>query len=190
MRHEPAPQTSPSTKCSYGVKGIGILLYLLGSVPNAVSADDAIISENIAEVSGRINPSLPTFASNEGNVDGGILGMREDLGWYLSKLSVERAQQRLLYSTVKGDRYKEESGNSAMRGYDDSRFDEFAVFPIAGADPGRISGGGISGESFALSSKFHIGHSEYQWFFRKSHSTHKHLDRGPGGYMVGLGYNF
>lgn len=190
MRQEPTIQTSPSTNRSHGARGVGILLYLLGSAPNVASADDAIFSENVARESGRLVSTLPPIGSNEEYLGGGSLGMSRGLGWYLSQRSVERTQKRLLFSAVKGNRYNEQSWNSATPGYDGSRFDESAVFPMVGANLGRSRDVSISGKGFAMSRKFHIGHSEYQWFFRKSLSAHKHLDRGPGGYMVGLGYNF
>lgn len=116
--------------------------------------------------------------------------MSRDLGWYLSQQSVERTQKSLLFSAVKGNRYNEQSWNSARPGDDGSRFDDSVFFPLVGADLGGSHDVRTSGKGFAMSRKFHIGHSEYQWFFRKSLSAHKHLDRGPGGYMVGLGYNF
>lgn len=179
--------TSPSTGRLYRLKGIWVLILALATPPNANSEQNAMTSERIGWASGKGDFTVYSTAASNKNVDAESFSMSDGFGWDPRKQSIGGVRQKLSISETKGDPHKHEFWNGTPRGYVDSRFGDPIVFPIVGVGQGRSHGGRAD---FGLSKTFHVGRAEYQWFLRKSRTADKLIDHRPGGYMVGLGYNF
>lgn len=184
-----------ASKRAYVLNGIGVLILALGTIPNTVSAQDAMTSDVVRDVTEvrEVSPTRTGFS--ERNFDAENAGMSSDMDWNLSTQSGGGAQKSLNESDVRGVGRTGEFRSGAMRsgampGYLDPRFGASADLPIAGTNLGGSHADGVRTTNFALSRTFHIGQAEYQWFFRKSHKYRNNFDRGNGGYMVGIGYRF
>lgn len=177
-----------ATKRPHGFKNLGILILALGSTPNMAFAHDAMTAEDVRYANEVREVALTGTGFR--NVRAGNTGMRMETGQILVTRTGVRAQQKPTKPAVSGVDHTGEFRSVAMPGYLDPRFGASLDVPITAENPGSSQDNGILRTRFALSTTFHIGEAEYQWFFGKSHGNRKHFDHGNGGYKIGISYRF
>lgn len=181
---------SSTTGRSYGLEWIVIVILAIGMAPLTVSAQDAVANENARDVPMIHNATLTRTGIVQGHVSGRKPDKSRVMGGNLSPQSHGVAQQELTDFEVRGSKHKSEFRSRVTSGNLDRRFGASADFPIAGANQAARDEDRLGRSNFALTRTFHIGQSEYQWSFRKSHKDRNNKYHGHGGYVMGISYSF